>query len=48
VAGLKAAMDMLGYYGGPPRLPMQPAGPETKKKIHEILATADLILEDMI
>jgi 4-hydroxy-2-oxoglutarate aldolase len=43
VAGLKAAMDMLGYYGGPPRLPMQPAGPETKEKIHEILSTADLI-----
>lgn len=43
VAGLKAAMDMLGYYGGPPRLPMQPAGSEAKAKIQAILATAGLL-----
>lgn len=27
VAGLKAALDLLGFAGGPPRLPLQPASP---------------------
>ena len=43
VAGLKAAMDMLGYYGGPPRLPMLPASSEAKEKIRNLLSTAGLI-----
>ncbi|MCG8617053.1 MAG: dihydrodipicolinate synthase family protein [Desulfobacterales bacterium] len=43
VAGLKAAMDMLGYYGGAPRLPMQPATDEVKAKIKDILVTAKLL-----
>ena len=28
VPGLKYAMDLNGYYGGPPRLPLTPIGPE--------------------
>ena len=43
VAGLKAAMDMLGYYGGPPRLPMLTSGGEVKEKIRDILVTAQLL-----
>lgn len=33
VPGLKYAMDLMGYYGGPPRLPLTPVGPEAKKEI---------------
>ncbi len=43
VSGLKAAMDILGYYGGPPRLPMLPASEEVKKKIQIFLTEAQLV-----
>ncbi len=33
VPGLKYAMDLNGYYGGIPRLPLTPIGPEAKKEI---------------
>ena len=33
VPGLKYAMDLNGYYGGPPRLPLVPPGPEAKREI---------------
>jgi 4-hydroxy-2-oxoglutarate aldolase len=33
VPGLKYAMDLNGYYGGIPRLPLTPVGPEGKKEI---------------
>lgn len=35
VPGLKHAMDLNGYYGGPPRLPLIPVGPEAKREIEE-------------
>jgi len=35
VPGLKYAMDLNGYYGGPPRLPLIPPSPEAKKEIEE-------------
>jgi 4-hydroxy-2-oxoglutarate aldolase len=35
VPGLKYAMDLNGYYGGPPRLPLVPIGPEAKKEIEQ-------------
>ena len=35
VPGLKYAMDLNGYYGGPPRLPLLPVAPEAKKEIEE-------------
>src|SRR5579871_3026505 len=35
VPGLKYAMDLNGYYGGPPRLPLTPISPEAKKEIEE-------------
>ena len=38
IAGLKHAMDLNGYYGGPPRLPLVPATAEAKKEIEEAFA----------
>ena len=35
VPGLKYAMDLKGYYGGPPRLPLTPPGPEARREIEE-------------
>jgi 4-hydroxy-2-oxoglutarate aldolase len=35
VPGLKYAMDLNGYYGGPPRLPLTAPGPEAKREIEE-------------
>jgi 4-hydroxy-2-oxoglutarate aldolase len=43
VPGLKAALDMLGYYGGDPRPPLLPAGEKEKAEIREILRQADLL-----
>ena len=33
VPGLKYAMDLNGYYGGVPRLPLVPPTPESKAEI---------------
>ena len=33
IPGLKHAMDINGYYGGVPRLPLVPVSPEAKKEI---------------
>ena len=38
VPGLKHAMDLNGYYGGPPRLPLVPVGGAAKKEIEEAFA----------
>ncbi len=38
VPGLKHAMDLGGYYGGPPRLPLTTLGPEAKREIEEAFA----------
>jgi 4-hydroxy-2-oxoglutarate aldolase len=43
VPGLKAAMDLLGYYGGDPRPPLLPAKSEVKEKIKGILQKAGLL-----
>ncbi|CAH0382212.1 unnamed protein product [Bemisia tabaci] len=37
VPGLKAAMDILGYYGGPPRKPLQPIKEADHGRIRECL-----------
>lgn len=37
IGGMKAAMDLVGYKGGLPRLPILPAGDETRKEIARIL-----------
>jgi 4-hydroxy-2-oxoglutarate aldolase len=33
IPGLKYAMELNGYYGGPPRLPLIPVGPEARREI---------------
>jgi len=35
VAGLKHAMDVNGYYGGPPRLPFVPVSADARREIEE-------------
>jgi 4-hydroxy-2-oxoglutarate aldolase len=40
IPGLKHAMDLAGYYGGPPRLPLTVACPQAKREIE--LAFQDL------
>jgi 4-hydroxy-2-oxoglutarate aldolase len=35
IPGLKYAMDLNGYYGGPPRLPLIPPSPEARREIEE-------------
>jgi 4-hydroxy-2-oxoglutarate aldolase len=43
VPGLKAAMDMLGYFGGDPRLPLLPASDQDRSEINAILKKAALM-----
>lgn len=43
VPGLKAAMEMVGLYGGKPRSPMQPLGDAERTKLQGILKEAGII-----
>lgn len=43
VPGLKAAMDMLGYYGGPVRSPLMPLSEEDKAALRKVLVKAGLL-----
>ncbi len=43
VAGLKAALEMIGYFGGNPRKPMQPLSETNKTVLKEILMKAEII-----
>jgi 4-hydroxy-2-oxoglutarate aldolase len=43
IAGLKTALDMLGYFGGEPRAPLLPSSDETKQAIENILKQAGLL-----
>ena len=43
VPGLKAALDMLGYFGGDPRPPLLPASEKERNEIREILKKAELL-----
>jgi 4-hydroxy-2-oxoglutarate aldolase len=45
VAGVKAAMDFAGFYGGPPRAPLAPLTADEKKKLREGLIGAGLLKE---
>jgi 4-hydroxy-2-oxoglutarate aldolase len=40
IAGLKAGMELTGYFGGPPRLPLVPLGAAERKKLQSIFQTA--------
>jgi 4-hydroxy-2-oxoglutarate aldolase len=43
VAGVKAAMDFAGFYGGPPRAPLLPLTPDEKKKLREDLVASGFL-----
>ncbi len=43
VPGLKAAMDMLGYFGGEPRAPLSQLNDADKKQLEQILINAGLM-----
>jgi 4-hydroxy-2-oxoglutarate aldolase len=43
VAGVKAAMDYAGFYGGPPRAPLIPLTAEEKKKLLEELRVSGFL-----
>jgi 4-hydroxy-2-oxoglutarate aldolase len=43
VAGLKAAMELVGFYGGPPRSPLQPLNNEQRATVRGILQEAGII-----
>jgi len=42
IPGVKAAMDMLGYYGGPPRRPLLPLADEERARLRGLLTAAKL------
>lgn len=43
IPGVKAAMAIRGYYGGPPRPPLLPLRPEETDAVREALGDADLL-----
>lgn len=48
VAGIKAALDLVGLDGGAPRMPLQPLGAEARREIAELLRAAEqpLVAQD--
>jgi len=46
VAGLKAALDLLGFYGGPVRSPLQPLMTDEREELRNILVRAGLLSEN--
>jgi 4-hydroxy-2-oxoglutarate aldolase len=43
IGGLKAALELLGGYGGPPRPPLPVPDADGVEEIREVLATAGLL-----
>ena len=43
VPGIKHALDLLGYFGGEPRPPLQPVSKKVEESIRELLVDADLL-----
>jgi 4-hydroxy-2-oxoglutarate aldolase len=41
IPGVKHVMDLRGYRGGGPRLPLQPVSEETKKRINEVISALE-------
>jgi dihydrodipicolinate synthase/N-acetylneuraminate lyase len=38
IPGLKYALDLNGYYGGPPRLPLLPLTADLKREVEELMS----------
>jgi len=45
IPGLKYSLDLIGYYGGPCRLPLLPLDDESKKEMKAILSKLGLLTE---
>jgi 4-hydroxy-2-oxoglutarate aldolase len=43
VSGVKAAMDLLGYFGGDPRAPLAPLTPQQKQELRAVLHREGLL-----
>ncbi len=43
IPGLKYSLDMIGYYGGPCRLPLLPLDDESKKEMNAVLSKLGLL-----
>ena len=43
IAGLKAALDMLGYYGGPVRSPLLDLAEDERAVLSEVLAVSGIL-----
>lgn len=43
IAGLKATLDMVGYFGGEPRSPLMPLDETAREELKQILVTAGLL-----
>jgi 4-hydroxy-2-oxoglutarate aldolase len=43
IAGLKAALDMLGYYGGPVRSPLLDIGNDDRRTLRDVLLTGGVL-----
>jgi 4-hydroxy-2-oxoglutarate aldolase len=43
IPAIKAALDMLGFYGGPPRRPLLSIDENQKTEIHQLMEKADLL-----
>lgn len=42
-AGVKAALEVLGFAGGPPRPPLQPLGPRQRAEVARVMQEAGLV-----
>lgn len=45
VPGVKFALDLLGFHGGDPRLPLRPLTEKGRARVHEVLADAGMTSE---
>ena len=43
IAGLKAALDMLGYYGGPVRSPLLDLSDSERQAVREVLVEGGVL-----
>jgi len=43
VAGVKAAMDLLGYYGGTPRIPLLPLNNRQKVELKVVFEKEEIL-----
>lgn len=46
VPGVKAALDLLGLHGDPPRSPLKPLRPRDAEQVREVLVSAGLLHEE--